>query len=182
MKKTIFCITGLSGTGKSTICDILIKKRNIIPIVQYTSRPKRNGELNGLHYNFIECEHLCLYAVAGDITCFEAYKVANGEIWTYGYMKEELYHGCIIPMNPTSVEVLKDENEYNIITINLKVNEFIRLFRIFKRKDNQGILEILRRTKKDKETFKNYKSDYQINNKDINKTINQILYIIDKEI
>jgi guanylate kinase len=178
MKKTIFCITGLSGTGKSTICDILIKKRNLTPIVQYTSRPKRNGELDGVHYNFIKVEELSMYAAAGQVTCFEAYKVANGDIWTYGYMKDELYNGCIIPMNPTSVEILKHENEYNIISINLTTNEIIRLFRIFKRKDNQGIKEILRRTKKDKETFKNYKSNYQVRNKNINTTINEILHII----
>ena len=57
-------------------------------------------------------------------------------------------------------------------------DEIIRLFRIFKRKDNQGIKEILRRTKKDKETFKNYKSNYQVRNKNINTTINEILHII----
>lgn len=181
MKQTIFCITGLSGTGKSTIYYQLTRKMNKQPIVQYTSRPKRNGETDGFHYNFISSEELALYAATGKITCYETYNVANGDIWTYGYMKDELYDGCIIPMNPTSIDSLKEDDEYRVVSINLKTNEFIRLLRIFKRRDNQGIKEIIRRTRKDKETFKKYKFDYTVINNEIEDTCKQIINIMNKE-
>ena len=181
MKKTIFCITGLSGTGKSTIYYQLTRMMDRKPVIQYTSRPKRYGEMDGLHYNFIKSEELALYAATGKITCFESYQVANGEHWLYGYMKDDLYDGCILPMNPTSIDSLKQEDEYNVVSINLKVNEFIRLLRILKRKDNQGIKEIIRRSIQDKKTFKKYNFNYSIINKNIEDTCEKIINIIKKE-
>ena len=180
MGKIIFCITGLSGTGKSTICSELNKRLNNKPIIQYTTRPKRKNEIDGIHYKFVQEEQFCLSALVGEVVCLERYNVASGDIWLYGYMKEDIYSGGIIPSNPTSINDLK-ENKYKVISIKLELPEYVRLFRIYKRKDNQGLKEIIRRTIDDKKVMKKYKFDYYVKNKDFNETINEIIKIISIE-
>ena len=50
----LIVVSGPSGCGKSTVDNLLIKKRkNIIMSVSDTTRPPRNGEVNGKDYNFI---------------------------------------------------------------------------------------------------------------------------------
>ncbi len=54
MSAQIFVISGPSGVGKSTIIDILRKEMpDLAYSVSHTSRPKREGEIDGVHYNFI---------------------------------------------------------------------------------------------------------------------------------
>lgn len=177
-KETIFCITGLSGTGKTTLYNYINKRMNRKPVVQYTSRPKRQGEIDTVHYNFISEEELTANVLMGRITCFERYNISDEVTWCYGYMKKDLYNGCILVMNPKSIKSLKEEGTYNVVSINLYTSEIVRLYRIFKRKDNQGIKEIIRRTRQDKKTFKKHKFDYYVKNNNIEETYKQILKII----
>lgn len=51
---SIFILSAPSGTGKTTICNILKKTiPNLKFSVSHTSREPRDGEENGVHYNFI---------------------------------------------------------------------------------------------------------------------------------
>ena len=181
MERIIFCITGLSGTGKSTVCNIINNKKKLKKILQCTTRPKRENEIHGKDYNFVKEDDFAIKVAVGDITCFESYKVANGDIWMYGYMKKDLYNGCIMALNPTSIEQLKQDG-YKVVSINLYIPEYIRIYRILKRKDNQGIKEIIRRSKQDKLEFKKYKFDYKVKNRNLDKTVDSILDIISKEL
>ena len=181
MERIIFCITGLSGTGKSTVCNIINNKKKLKKILQCTTRPKRENEIHGKDYNFVKEDDFAIKVAVGDITCFESYKVANGDIWMYGYMKKDLYNGCIMALNPTSIEQLKQDG-YKVVSINLDIPEYIRIYRILKRKDNQGIKEIIRRSKQDKLEFKKYKFDYKVKNRNLDKTVDSILDIISKEL
>lgn len=181
MERIIFCITGLSGTGKSTVCNIINNKKKLKKILQCTTRPKRENEVHGKDYNFVKEDDFAIKVAVGDITCFESYKVANGDIWMYGYMKKDLYNGCIMALNPTSIEQLKQDG-YKVVSINLYIPEYIRIYRILKRKDNQGIKEIIRRSKQDKLEFKKYKFDYKVKNRNLDKTVDSILDIISKEL
>lgn len=53
----LIVVSGPSGCGKSTVDNLLIKKRkNIIMSISDTTRPPRNGEVNGKDYNFITTE------------------------------------------------------------------------------------------------------------------------------
>lgn len=51
----IILLTGASGAGKSTVLDVLLKKRTepIKKFVTCTTRPKRPGERNGREYHFL---------------------------------------------------------------------------------------------------------------------------------
>jgi len=53
----IIIISSPSGAGKTTICKYLIKKLNNVDLsVSYTTRNKRNNEINGKDYFFISKE------------------------------------------------------------------------------------------------------------------------------
>ena len=56
-KGQLFVITAPSGTGKTTIIDIIRKKvEGIGYSVSHTTRPPRRGEVNGVHYCFVARE------------------------------------------------------------------------------------------------------------------------------
>jgi guanylate kinase len=48
-------VSGPSGVGKSTIVAELARRHpQVVPIVTATTRPRRNGEVHGVHYHFME--------------------------------------------------------------------------------------------------------------------------------
>ena len=53
-KGLIFAVSAPSGTGKTTLCNMLLQEfKDIKPSVSFTTRAKRNGEENGISYHFI---------------------------------------------------------------------------------------------------------------------------------
>lgn len=55
----IFTLTGPSGVGKSTLAEMILKKRpDIHRVVTYTTRKKRPKEKNGVHYHFVTHEEI----------------------------------------------------------------------------------------------------------------------------
>ena len=50
-------VSGPSGVGKSTIVAELARRHpQVVPIVTATTRPRRNGEVHGVHYHFMDRE------------------------------------------------------------------------------------------------------------------------------
>ena len=48
-------VSGPSGVGKSTIVAEMARRHpQVVPIVTATTRPRRNGEVHGVHYHFID--------------------------------------------------------------------------------------------------------------------------------
>lgn len=53
MQPTIIAIVGASGSGKTYLSKILQSELNIYSIVSFTTRPMREGEVNGQDYYFV---------------------------------------------------------------------------------------------------------------------------------
>lgn len=54
MSNKIFFITGMSGSGKSTLLTNLVTNTTfLVPVVRFTTRPKRPGEIDDKDYFFI---------------------------------------------------------------------------------------------------------------------------------
>ena len=52
--KNLFAISAPSGTGKSTLCEEIRRKKSQIKFsISCTTRPKRNYEINGVNYYFL---------------------------------------------------------------------------------------------------------------------------------
>ena len=111
-----FVIVGKSGSGKTEICKILTEQFKYEKIVTYTTRPIRNGEINGIDYNFVSLEEFQKMLEEGK---FAEYFVA-GNGWHYGTAKEDFSgDDKIIILTPSGLEKIK-ENGINIKSFYVK--------------------------------------------------------------
>jgi len=49
-------LSGPSGAGKTTVCDRLLEEPEIVRAITATTRPPRDGEVEGVHYYFLDEE------------------------------------------------------------------------------------------------------------------------------
>src|SRR5688572_20596460 len=64
----VFVVSAPSGTGKTTLnTRINAEFPNVEISVSYTSRPKRNGEVDGKHYHFVDRLEFDAMAKAGEM-------------------------------------------------------------------------------------------------------------------
>lgn len=80
----IFCLMGKSATGKDTIYQELISRKelNIKRIIPYTTRPIREGETEGKEYFFCSEERVKELEGAGKVIELRAYDTVYG-VWKY---------------------------------------------------------------------------------------------------
>ena len=55
-KGGVFIISGPSGSGKDTVLKRIIETNDVNKIIGYTTRPIREGEVNGIDYYFVSKE------------------------------------------------------------------------------------------------------------------------------
>jgi len=61
-------VSGPSGVGKSTIVAQLARRHpQVVPIVTATTRPRRNGEIHGVHYHFMRRDEFVALRDAGGL-------------------------------------------------------------------------------------------------------------------
>lgn len=54
--KIVYCLVGASGSGKTTLGEYMKKELDMVEIVSHTTRPPREGEIEGVHYYYISDE------------------------------------------------------------------------------------------------------------------------------
>ena len=89
-------LTGMSCSGKDTIRKEIIDKWGFNNMVTYTTRPMRNGEINGKDYIFINEKEFMDKVDNGDIIEYRKYKVYSGDIWYYGSRERCRFRQSII--------------------------------------------------------------------------------------
>ena len=79
----IFYLMGKSASGKDTIYKRLLNEcPGLHPIVLYTTRPMRDGELQGVEYYFVSEKELIDFQDAGKIIELRKYQTMSG-VWSY---------------------------------------------------------------------------------------------------
>lgn len=121
------------------------------PIVAYTTRPQRNGEIPGVTYNFITEKDFMLLKSDGFFAETSSYKVSNGDIWHYGTAKRDLTDNKVMIANPESFNVLCKIENIHPISFYLNTSESIIWERLMNRKDDIG--EAQRRIIADRDDF-----------------------------
>ncbi len=81
----LYIMSGPSGTGKGTICEELLKRRDMYLSVSVTSRDRRAGEIEGVTYNYITVDEF--KALIDEDKMLE-WAVYNGNY--YGTPKEKI--------------------------------------------------------------------------------------------
>lgn len=175
----IYVITGLSGSGKTTIAKEVSKKINLPLITTVTTRPMRPGEKNGVDYWFLSDENYNALKDAESIIAHESFNVEGGYIWNYGVKKEDLKNDCILVLTPTGVNELQEKINDTVVDIMIDTDDDIRMHRIIDRNDNQSLEEIQRRDIEDKAIFSNYKPTLMVsNNNSVYDSINCVTVLI----
>ena len=85
MGMIIYC--GPSGCGKNAIMAAALATGNLVPLVTYTTRPMRDGEKDGVDYNFVSREEFFELEKQGRIFESRVYHTTvNGveDDWYYG--------------------------------------------------------------------------------------------------
>ena len=84
-KGRMLVISGPSGCGKSTLCKRLLQDSRVEFSISATTRPMREGEVDGRHYHFLDKEHFSERVKAGD---FVEWAEVHGNL--YGTLREPL--------------------------------------------------------------------------------------------
>lgn len=85
----LIIIMGVSASGKDTLLNEIVK--NGIPrMVSYTTRPMRQGEEEGIHYNFVTKEQFDEDVANDDVIEHREYNVADGSTWYYYFKKNTI--------------------------------------------------------------------------------------------
>lgn len=145
-------IMGPTFSGKTTFLNkLLLGDSKTHSIIAHTTRPMRDGEVDGVDYYFERD-----FDKDEDNICRRDYRVANGDVWSYWVNKNDIV-----------------QNRTNLLILDYK--GFDELFNLFKNDDNTEVLGIYlatpmkiiqdrinhsKRSHEDrKETFRRLKSD-----------------------
>lgn len=115
-------LIGKSAAGKDKTRNELVKM-GYIPVVTYTTRPLRDGEVNGVTYNFISKEDFFKKESEGFFAETTSYDVATGETWYYGSAISDLTSDKVMIANPDGVKKLKKLRSINPVVFNILASE-----------------------------------------------------------
>lgn len=165
-------LIGGSGTGKTTVANEL-ERRGFHRLITTTTRSKREGEINHVHYHFVSEEEFW------QIDRVEESKYAGN--W-YGLSKEEVnqkmtkYNNLVIVMDVNGAKAIKREYEDIVQVVFLTISSKEMEVRLRKRGGSKSsIQKRLKHAHDHKEFTKPEVADIQIENIDFGKTIETIL-------
>jgi len=172
----LILLVGESASGKSTIEKQLVNY-GYSKIVSYTTRPMREGEVDGIDYHYISEEDF-LYHLK--INFFAEYTVYNG--WYYGIAHEDCLDNSIVVVEPHGFRQLLKIPNLHIKSFYIQVPERVRLKRMVDRGDN--LMEVFRRIFSDQGLFQfiDKEVDYVVQNIAINDCLQEVLNKIKGEI
>ena len=195
MSNKIIYIMGKSGSGKNTVYNELIKKLNsdkFKPIIMNTTRPMREGEVNGVDYNFTTAKEYLDYKDTDSILEERIYETIKGK-WVYFTLKNSinLAHCNYIGIGTLQSykSLVKCYSKENVIPIYIQVpDDGDRLLRsIIRERENErpNYSEVCRRFIADENDFSNeklfYIDPYRVINRDVESCVSKILDLIDQE-
>lgn len=149
---SLLCLVGKSCSGKTSIRDRLVKK-GFNPIITYTSRPMRKGEVDGKDYYFISEEEFINKIHSDFFAEYKTYNTAHG-FWYYGTSRESLINGDnnkVIILTPSGLVDIQDSITIPIFSIYIYANNNTIQTRLENRGDRKD--EIVRRIEADNKDF-----------------------------
>lgn len=141
----IFCVMGKSATGKDTIYQKLLQenKLNLKRIIPYTTRPIREGEVEGREYHFCTEAEVQRLEQDGRIVELRAYDTVYG-IWKYftvddGNIQLEKENYLLIGTLEAYTKIRDYFGVDKVLPIYIEVEDGERLLRAITREKSQDV-------------------------------------------
>ena len=147
-------LCGKTASGKTLIRNML-KSKGYEPIITYTTRPPRSGEIQDVSYHFVSDEEFLRMVNDGEFAEYKQYRVADGSVWQYGCTKDSLKNdNGVIILTPQGYKDVRDGLPADHKCIYLYANRSTIKKRLTIRGDSPD--EIERRIKADNIDFKDF--------------------------
>ncbi len=181
----LFIISAPSGAGKTTLCQKLVNRKSGTSIprlkhsISYTTRPPRKGEINNIHYSFINKRKFQAMIKKRE---FAEWAVVHGNL--YGTSVKRLMEtgkkgfDIILDIDTQGATQIKRRFK-NAVYIFILPPSMKTLEKRLRGRKSEVTVEIKKRLKRAKEEIKHYKNyDHIIVNVDINKALRELESII----
>lgn len=170
-------LIGKTASGKTELLNHLVGRYHFKPIVTYTTRPIREGEIPDVTYHYISEGEFIEKISKGFFAEWKIYKTVDGN-WYYGsaasdYKNTNIFN--IVILTPDGIQQIQKNGLENIRIFYIKCPKHIRRKRLKNRGDKSS--EVKRRIRADDKDFKIISFPYySIKNKGyIDKALNKIL-------
>lgn len=155
----IIAIMGEAGTGKDSLMQEILKlKPEFHEIISCTTRPKRQGEIEGVNYYYYTPEQF------GDrVLHDEMLECTVFNDWFYGTSYDSVRSDCVNigVFNPTGVESLLARPDVDVKVIRVVAEDKTRLIRQLNREEWPDVREIVRRFNADWMDFDGIEEDFE---------------------
>jgi len=142
-------LVGAAGSGKDYFRDAILYY-GLIKDISYTTRPIREGEINGEDYHFVN--RPTFENAKDDGKFYEQVEFNNAY---YGTLLKNWNECNVFIMTPSGVNQISDDDRENCIVVYLDIPVNVRINRMHKRSDG-GFDKVERRIASDKADFKNF--------------------------
>lgn len=165
-KYQVVALIGKAGAGKDSIQKATCELHPLMfhSIVSCTTRPAREGEIEGVNYHFISLNDFTRKVLNGDM--LEATEFRD---WFYGTTLDSLSKDKINigVFNPAGIEALLQDSRLDVIVFEVNAPDKQRLMRYLNREELPDCAEMCRRYFTDEKDFSDLDFDrYQIDNWD----------------
>ena len=151
-KIKLLALCGKAGSGKDTILNEIIRRcdSSVHKVVGCTTRPARQGEVDGVDYKFLTNDEFIEEILNGNM--IEA-SVFND--WAYGTRLSELSDTQlnIGVFSPESAMALYENPQVNATIVYIVASDKVRLLRQLNRESEPDVKEIVRRFNADEIDF-----------------------------
>jgi len=153
-------LIGKSGSGKDTIYKEILKEadKHLVPLIPYTTRPRRADEIEGLNYHFVTEEQLACFQQQGRVMECRQYHTVQG-IWSYFTLQFDLEKDSDYILITTLEGVDNIVRQYGaeiVHVVYLYIDDKERLLRCIQRESQQSgpnYAEVCRRFLADQQDF-----------------------------
>lgn len=156
----IIALCGEAGSGKDTMMQKVLELRpDLHEIISCTTRPRREGEIEGVNYYYYTNEQFLVHTLNDRML---EYTQFNG--WFYGTSREAVDENKINigVFNPTGIKNLLTRNDVELIVVYVRRPAKQRLLGQLTREENPNVSEIIRRAAADEEDFKCLPFEYHM--------------------
>lgn len=179
-KYKVIALMGKSASGKDTILNKIVEQYpNVHKIISSTTRPKRDYEVDGKDYFFLEKEEF-----AQKVYNFEMLEAVEFNNWFYGAETRglDVNKVNIGAFSPEGIEALLSDSRLDVLCVYVLCSDKTRLIRSLNREKEPDIEEVIRRYYTDREDFSNLQFNYKIivntDSKPIEDTVASVVELI----